>query len=210
MNIKTKVLKTLVDKKKFTRQDIYKAIYKAQGIKKIPNKFPNGFYGTNICEWKYDGLITPIEKGVYIMGNNADLYLNDVKEYRRRKNGKSEKKLFPYQQQDWEIKLSRARRINIEESKKELMEKIKARRTFEIHSDKFKHLIGKRIKDVRYMQPSECGNLGWNKSSLIIELDDNTCLIPQMDDEGNDGGSMLHYDYKHREDYIKDEVIYTI
>ena len=34
MNIKTKVIKTLVDKKT-TRQDIYKAIYKAQG-KEIP------------------------------------------------------------------------------------------------------------------------------------------------------------------------------
>ena len=30
MNIKTKVIKTLVDKKNFTRQDIYKAIYNAE------------------------------------------------------------------------------------------------------------------------------------------------------------------------------------
>lgn len=212
MTIKSKVLRTLVDKKKFTRKDIYRAIYKAQGIKKIPNKFPNGFYGTNICEWKYDGLITPIEKGVYIMGNNADLYLNDIKEYRRRKNGKSENKLFPYQQQEWEIKLNRARELNWEKANKqrEMLNKIEREREekyIQRGVKKFsKLLVGKTISNVRYLSRSECADMGWYKSPLVIEFDDKTCIVPQMDDEGNDGGALLYNDYKSQEQ----DTIYTI
>tara|TARA_R100000742_G_C4264726_1_gene82663 strand:- start:725 stop:1273 length:549 start_codon:yes stop_codon:yes gene_type:complete len=78
------------------------------------------------------------------------------------------------------------------------------------HEDNFKHLVGKQIVNVRRLTPNECGKLGWNKSPLVLELDDSTCLIPQTDDEGNDGGAMLHYDYKQREGYIKEEVIYHI
>ena len=32
---------------------------------------------------------------------------------------------------------------------------------------------------------------GWRKRPVILVLDDGTEIIPQMDDEGNDGGSLL-------------------
>ena len=67
-------------------------------------------------------------------------------------------------------------------------------------------MVGKTITNVRYLQPCEIDNLGWYKSSLLVEFDDKTCLIPQMDDEGNDGGAMLYINHKTN----KQEVIYTL
>ena len=32
---------------------------------------------------------------------------------------------------------------------------------------------------------------GWHKRSIVLTLDDGTEIIPQMDDEGNDGGALL-------------------
>ena len=45
---------------------------------------------------------------------------------------------------------------------------------------------------------------GWHKRPIILILDDGTEIIPQMDDEGNDGGALLWInpketvEYKHR------------
>jgi len=80
--IKANVIKTLVDKKKFTRQDIYKAIYNAQG-KKMPDRVPVGFYGTNINHWERDLLIERVSRGNYIIGKKAEVYLQFPKIYRK-------------------------------------------------------------------------------------------------------------------------------
>ena len=69
-----------------------------------------------------------------------------------------------------------------------------------------KLLVGKTISNVRYLSPSECADMGWNKSPLVIEFDDKTCIVPQMDDEANDGGALLYNDYKSQEQ----DTIYTI
>jgi hypothetical protein len=53
-----------------------------------------------------------------------------------------------------------------------------------------KQLIGKKIIAVRYMTDEEKTLFGWHSKPLIIMLDDNTFLIPQADDEGNDGGAI--------------------
>ena len=188
MNIKSKVIKTLVDKKKFTRQDIYRAIYKAQG-KEIPNKFPNGFYGTNINHWERDLLIERVSKGVYKIGKRAKLYLENPKEYRKvMKKEKEERRNYYHQQ--WEKRRKEAEKFDSPHI---------------IHSKEFSHLIGKTIKQVRYLTPNECANFGWNKSSLAMFLSDGTIMIPQCDDEGNDGGAMMLLDKDKNYD-----VIYTI
>ena len=111
MNIKTKVIKTLVDKKNFTRKDIYRAIYKAQGVKKIPNKFPNGFYGTNINHWERDLLIERISKGIYKKGKRAKLYLENPKEYRKVMKKEREERRNYYHQQ-WEKRRKEAEKID--------------------------------------------------------------------------------------------------
>jgi len=56
-----------------------------------------------------------------------------------------------------------------------------------------KKLVSKTIMRVRYMDDKEMEIMGWYSRPIVIELSDNSLLIPQMDDEGNDGGAMMHY-----------------
>lgn len=53
-----------------------------------------------------------------------------------------------------------------------------------------KSLVGKRIKFMRYMSDEEMQKFGWYKRPMMILLDDGTFIIPQSDDEGNEGGAM--------------------
>lgn len=72
------------------------------------------------------------------------------------------------------------------------------------HAHKFASLVAKRITSVRYMTEEERENFGWYKRAIVITLSDGSILVPQMDDEGNDGGAIM---------YIKPnqtETIYTI
>lgn len=56
---------------------------------------------------------------------------------------------------------------------------------------KFKPLIGRTIKQVSYLIPVEQEQLGWQRSSLVIQLDDDTLLFASADDEGNDAGALF-------------------
>ena len=51
-------------------------------------------------------------------------------------------------------------------------------------------LVGKTIKETRYMTDEEAEKFGWYKKPLIIIFTDGTYIMPMMDDEGNDGGSL--------------------
>jgi hypothetical protein len=53
-----------------------------------------------------------------------------------------------------------------------------------------KKLVGKKIIAIRYMTDSEMAQQGWYSKPLIIQLDDNTFIVPQSDDEGNNGGAL--------------------
>ena len=55
---------------------------------------------------------------------------------------------------------------------------------------RFKNLIGKRIVGVRYLTKEETDESGWYSAPIVIELEDGSALIPQSDDEGNDGGAL--------------------
>ena len=54
-----------------------------------------------------------------------------------------------------------------------------------------KHLIGKRIIQVRYMNQKELDVLGWEQPPLVIYFNDGSYMFPSQDDEGNDGGSLF-------------------
>ena len=69
------------------------------------------------------------------------------------------------------------------------------------HIKKFNYLIGKEIKEIRYMTKEEIEEWGWYKRPLVIFFTDNSFIIPQSDDEGNDGGALFYSDKK-REDII--------
>ena len=55
--------------------------------------------------------------------------------------------------------------------------------------DAGKYLVGRTIKSVGYMTKQECLDNMWDKSGLIIELNDGTYLYPMSDDEGNSPGA---------------------
>jgi len=55
---------------------------------------------------------------------------------------------------------------------------------------RFNPLIGLSIVGVRYLTKEETEASGWYSSPIVIELSDGSALIPQQDDEGNDGGAL--------------------
>jgi len=69
-------------------------------------------------------------------------------------------------------------------------------------SNRFRNLLGKRIVGVRYLTQEETEASGWYSSPIVIELDDGSALIPQQDDEGNDGGALWIANSKCKEDLI--------
>ena len=55
-----------------------------------------------------------------------------------------------------------------------------------------KILLGRKIVKIKWMTAKEADKAyGWYKRPVILILDDGTEIIPQMDDEGNDGGALL-------------------
>ena len=55
-------------------------------------------------------------------------------------------------------------------------------------------LVGRTIKEVRYMTGIERKDLGWRNRSLVLLLDDGTYIWPSADDEGNDAGAFFTND----------------
>tara|TARA_R100000234_G_scaffold115376_1_gene91305 strand:+ start:1150 stop:1428 length:279 start_codon:yes stop_codon:yes gene_type:complete len=51
-------------------------------------------------------------------------------------------------------------------------------------------LVGRKIVKCRYMSDKEMKESMWFNRPLCILLDDGTWIIPQSDDEGNDGGAL--------------------
>jgi hypothetical protein len=56
----------------------------------------------------------------------------------------------------------------------------------------FTFLTGKTIATVRYMSEAECKKLMWHSRPLLIRFTDGSYIIPQSDDEGNDGGAIYY------------------
>jgi len=195
MSIKSETIKTLVDKKYFTRKDIYKAIYKAQGIKEIPSKFPSGFYGTNINHWVRDGLIERVEKNKYKRGVHAKLYLSNPTEYRKKRKKDKEMRIIA----------SNQRRKEFESMTKFQQWKHRYPSSLEQPSEDsqayadFGYLEGKTIRNVRRMSDEEAQNFGWYSKPIILEFEDGTILLPSKDDEFNDGGAMYFADYNSKD-----------
>ena len=69
-------------------------------------------------------------------------------------------------------------------------------------SNRFRNLLGKKIVGVRYLTQEETEASGWYSSPIVIELDDGSALIPQQDDEGNDGGALWIANSQCKEDLI--------
>ena len=59
-------------------------------------------------------------------------------------------------------------------------------------------LLGQRIVKMHYMSKRDAEELGWYKRPLMLMLENGTWIIPQQDDEMNDGGA-IHLNNKDRE-----------
>ena len=69
-------------------------------------------------------------------------------------------------------------------------------------ANRFNHLIGLKIVGVRYLTKEETEANGWYSSPIVIALSDRSALIPQSDDEGNDGGALWIANSKCLDDLI--------
>jgi hypothetical protein len=52
-------------------------------------------------------------------------------------------------------------------------------------------LVGRTIVAARYLTTSEADRLGWERRSVIFELDNGDLVWPSRDDEGNDAGALF-------------------
>lgn len=65
------------------------------------------------------------------------------------------------------------------------------------------YLKGKTIKKVSWLGDNTMENLLWYNRPVVIQFTDGSFLIPQSDDEGNDGGAMYYQDNN------QTDIIYT-
>jgi hypothetical protein len=151
----------------FTRKDIQKAVWNAQGFNADEFTYRQGYYGINIKNWNdYERLIERQTRGIYSLT----------------KVGKE----FATCSYEDGVALIRENNKNVLERRKAEREaNRKALPPHILHAEKFQHLSGLTITRVRYMTP-------WYKSSIVFEMSDGSLLFPQTDDEGNDGGAMAH------------------
>lgn len=59
-----------------------------------------------------------------------------------------------------------------------------------------KVLVGKTIKEIRYLTDQEQEQFDWLDSSVVIVFTDGSWIIPMSDDEGNNAGAMMTSDPK--------------
>ena len=58
-------------------------------------------------------------------------------------------------------------------------------------------LVGRRIREVRYLTNQEAQDLGWASRCVVLVLDNGNYVFPSADDEGNDAGAFFTGDEKH-------------
>ena len=54
------------------------------------------------------------------------------------------------------------------------------------------YLKGKTIKNITWLGDKDMETLMWYKKPVVIHFTDGSILIPQSDDEGNDGGVLFY------------------
>jgi hypothetical protein len=60
----------------------------------------------------------------------------------------------------------------------------------ELWNKKAATLVGRRIVDAFYLTDDQAEAMGFSSRPCVLALDDGTVLMPQSDDEGNDGGAL--------------------
>lgn len=93
-SIKHQVLSEIAKRKQCSRQDVQKFIWVAQGndIKDYVNR--QGYYGTNIVDWKYKGLVDNNTKNVFKITKKGKEYIKNPNLYN--KMARNERKVALY------------------------------------------------------------------------------------------------------------------
>ena len=66
-------------------------------------------------------------------------------------------------------------------------------------------LLNRRIVEVRYLNPAEGQRLMWDRTSVVLVLDNGTTVYAARDAEGNDAGA-LHGVSKSGEEFVLPEL----
>jgi len=84
-SIKLEVLSQIAKRKQCSRQDVQKFIWVAQGkdIKDYVLKNRKGYYGTNIADWKYSGLVDNDTKNVFKITKKGKEYIKNPNAYNK-------------------------------------------------------------------------------------------------------------------------------
>lgn len=53
------------------------------------------------------------------------------------------------------------------------------------------HLVGRTITDVQYLPAREQNEMMWDRSGIVLILDDGNSVYPSQDDEGNGPGALF-------------------
>ena len=69
------------------------------------------------------------------------------------------------------------------------MKKIKTK-NWQVNEDIKKILLNRKIVEVRYLDKNEVAGLLWNKSAVVLVLDNGVQIFPMSDNEGNDAGAL--------------------
>jgi hypothetical protein len=62
-----------------------------------------------------------------------------------------------------------------------------------------KYLKGKTIERVSFLGDEDMDDMGWSSRPVVITFTDGSIIIPQSDDEGNDGGSIFYQDISNQD-----------
>jgi len=63
-------------------------------------------------------------------------------------------------------------------------------------------IVGKKIKEARYLTDKELNLEGWDAPCLVLVLEDNTLLYPSRDTEGNGPGRLFMRKQKRKRSFV--------
>ena len=175
-----KVAKVEEYSNQFTTEDIRRFIHLAQGYPLSTFTNTQGYYCHAIGSWVGDNLLKRVSRGKYATTSDTLKYVNDKNAFNRGLRDKLESK--------------RLEREKAFESKRLEREKALARATFSDSSKDTRKwndmLVGRTIKSMRRLTDEEMRVNGFHKNPMVLFLDDGTFILPQKDDEANDGGAL--------------------
>jgi len=170
-SVKGQVLKSMSESTQtfFTTKDIRRFIHIAQGYPLSTFVNTQGYYCHALLSWRGDNLIERIARGKYRLTTDGFKYLEDKNAFNRGLREKRRARREAYEKQ-WNEKRRIAERKSNDRMKWNDM------------------LVGRTIIGMRRLTDEEMEECGWNENPMVILLDDGTFILPQRDDEGNDGG----------------------